>query len=62
MGSKLNKDGLPEISNVPKGTDMKDIYNKVKGEMTNKPGDEGVNLILIKVQPNKDVNDVLRKL
>ena len=48
MGSKLNKDGLPEISNVPKGTDMKDIYNKVKGEMTNKPGDEGVNLILIK--------------
>jgi len=62
LGSKLNKDGLPEVTNVPKDTDMKDIYNKVKGDMSNRPGDENDDLVLIKVPPNKDVNDVLQKL
>ena len=41
---------------------MKDIYNNVKGDMSNRPGDQNDDLVLIKVPPNQDVNDVLRHL
>ena len=41
---------------------MKDIYNKVKGDMTNKPGDENNDMFVIKVPANKNINDVLNKI
>ena len=41
---------------------MKDIYNKVKGNMTNKPEDESNDLFVIKLPPNKNINDVLEKI
>ena len=41
---------------------MKDIYNKVKGDMSIKPGDQNEDLVLIKVPPKQDVNVVLRHL
>ena len=61
--SKLNKDGIQEVSNVPKDFDMKDINNKVKvkGDMINKPSDQNEDLILINVLINKDVNEALKQ-
>ena len=41
---------------------MKDIYNKVKGDMSIIPGDQNDDLLLNKIPPNKDVKDVLRPL
>ena len=58
----INKNELPEVSNFPKDTDMKEIYNKVKGDMSIIPGDQNDDLLLNKVPPNKDVKDVLRPL
>lgn len=59
LGSLLKKDDLksPQVIKVAGDTEMKDIYNKVKGEMTNKPGDENDDLFLIKAKGDKNLND-----
>ena len=41
---------------------MKDIYNKVKYDMTNKPEEPKNDLIVIKTPWNENQNDVLDKL
>ena len=41
---------------------MKEVYNKVKGDMTNKPNDGNNDLFVIKIPSNKNINDVLKKV
>ena len=38
---------------------MKDIYDKVKNDMSHIPGDENEDIILIKSKGNRDPNDIL---
>ena len=61
LGDLLNKDSLksPQVIKVPGNTDMKDIYNKVKGDMSHIPGDENDDIILIKSKGNRAPNDIL---
>jgi len=55
----LNKGLKP--NETTRDTNMKDIYNKVKGDMSNKPDDEEY-IFLIKVKGDKSVNDALNKI
>ena len=38
---------------------MKDIYDKVKGDMSHEPGDKYDDIILIKSKGDKNVNELL---
>ena len=64
LGSLLKKEDLksPQVIKVAGDTEMRDIYNKVKGEMTNKPGDENDDLFLIKAKGDKNLNDLLDQI
>jgi len=61
LGSVLSKDDLksPQVIKVPGNTDLKDIYDKVKGDMSHEPGDKYDDIILIKSKGDKNINELL---
>ena len=59
IGDKIKR-GLEPIKTT-RETDIKDIYNKVKGDMSNKSEDDEY-IFIIKVKGDKSVNDALNKI
>ena len=63
LGDGITKNTLNNLqaNKAANDTNIKDIYNNVKGDMTNKPEDDEY-VYLIKVKGDKDVNDALNKI
>jgi hypothetical protein len=59
IGDKIKR-GLEPIKTT-RETDIKDIYNKVKGDMSNKSEDDEY-IFIIKVKGDKSINDALNKI
>ena len=58
--AKLINKGLPEVTEVPRDTDNKDIFINAKGDMINKLWDQNNDLFVIKVPAYKNINDVFK--
>ncbi|MBP3801733.1 MAG: hypothetical protein J6I85_06920, partial [Clostridia bacterium] len=60
LGSKMKKPSDVKLTKVPKDTNMKDLYNKVKSDGSKKPEDDGI--LVVKVTGDADLNEVLGKI
>lgn len=56
----MKKPSDVKLTKVPKDTNMKDIYNKVKSDGGKKPEDDGI--LVVKVTGDADLNEVLGKI
>ena len=64
LGDLLNKDSnkANQVNKIDGDADIKEVYNKLKGDMKDKPEDEKNNVFLIKVPSEKNVDDVLKNI
>ena len=63
LGDNITKNNLNNLTanNISKEANMKDLYNNVKGDMTNNPNDDEF-VYVIKCKGGKDVKDALNKI
>ena len=64
LGKLLNKDEpkATQVNKINGDTNIKDVFNKVRGDMTSRPEDEKNDVFLIKVPNEKNLDDVLDKI
>ena len=66
LGSENKKDlnKTPEITKATGDTDIKDVYNRLKGDLLYNPGkgDENDGVLLIKSKSDKNPNEILNKV
>jgi hypothetical protein len=64
LGANKDKPKEPQITKATGDTDIKDVYNKLKGDLSYKPGkgNENDGVLLIKAKSDKNPKDILNKI